>query len=66
MAITTGPEFNKLWDRLEKMNTKNFHADWGDASFSTIEEKAKQINFALDQIESGAATILTNEDLKDI
>jgi hypothetical protein len=46
MAITTGPEFNKLWDCLE--------------------EKAKQINFALDQIESGAATILTDEDLKDI
>jgi hypothetical protein len=59
-----GPEMTKLWDRLEAMNTKNFHADWGDGSYASVEERAKQINSALDQIENGHANIVTDEELK--
>lgn len=58
-----GPEASKLWDRLERMGTKNFHADWANPS-SSIEDRAKQINFALDQIESGKARIVSDEELK--
>lgn len=61
-----GLEATKLWDRLERMNTKNFHADWGDGSDVTVEIRAREINYALDQIENGTAQILTDEDLKDL
>lgn len=60
-----GPEVIRLWDRLEAMNTKNFHADWGDGS-ADVEVRAKEINFALDQIENGTAHNLTDEELKDL
>lgn len=61
-----GPEATRLWNRLEAMNTKNFHADWGDASYASVEKRAKQINFALDQIENGTAHIVTEEELERI
>jgi hypothetical protein len=61
-----GPEATKLWERLERMGTKNFHADWGDASYVTVEKRAKEVNSALDQIENGTARLLTDEELKDI
>lgn len=60
-----GPEATKLWDRLERMKTKNFHADWGDASYATVEERAREINFALDQLENGDYRLITDEELKD-
>lgn len=61
-----GPEATRLWNRLEAMNTKNFHADWGDASYASIEDRAREINSALDQIENGTAHILTEEELEGI
>lgn len=61
-----GPEATKLWDRLERMNTKNFHANWGDASPETVEKVARNINFSLDQVENGTARIVTREELKGI
>lgn len=64
--MNLGPEATKLWNRLESMNTRNFHTNWGDGSFDAVEERAKQINYAMDQIESGMAKALTKEDLKDI
>lgn len=64
--IKLGPEAIKLWNRLEHMNTKNFHADWGDGSYAIVEERAKQVNFALDQLEKGDYRIVTDEELKDI
>lgn len=64
--IVLGPEATKLWDRLVRMNTKNFHADWGDASYSTVEERARQINIVLDQLENGEYTPVSDEELKDI
>lgn len=55
----------KLWDRLDKMNIKNIHVDWARTD-SENEIKAKEINFSLDQIENGSATLVTDEELKDI
>lgn len=61
-----GPEATRLWERVEASGTKNLKADWGDGSYEVVEQRARQINEAWDQIESGASQPLTKEQLKGI
>jgi hypothetical protein len=50
--MTDTPEFDRLWGRLN--GVKNFHVDWGaEAEKMTREEKAAELNRALDAIEAG-------------
>lgn len=66
MSVELGPEATKLWERLQRMGTKNFHADWGDGQYVTVETRAREINYALDQLENGEYHLVTDEELKDL
>ncbi len=67
-----GSEMARLLKRLygnedPTKNVLDFKVSWGDDAHKvSVEQRAKQINHALDQIEDGTATILTDEELEDL
>ena len=70
--MSEGPEEARLIKRLfenddPSKNVLNFHVSWGDDAHKvTREQRAAQINSALDQIENGTARILTDEEMEDL
>lgn len=59
MTDKDGPEVTRLIRRLADMKTRNFGVLWGDkAAEVSAEDRAREINRALDAIEAGDFDVL--------